>query len=47
LQIFPRLAAYAEVGWTAKSKKDYNEFLSCLPELEMRWELSGISSYKD
>jgi hexosaminidase len=47
LQIFPRLAAYAEVGWTAKTKKDYTKFLSCLPELEKRWDLLGISSHKD
>lgn len=29
-QVFPRLAAYAEVGWTIDKNKDYERFLSAL-----------------
>jgi hexosaminidase len=46
-QVFPRLAAYAEVGWTAKSEKDYNLFLQSLSELEKRWDLLGINYCKN
>ena len=42
-QIFPRLAAYAEVGWTSPSRKDYQNFLGALETLKQRWEYSGIS----
>lgn len=41
-QIFPRLAAYAEVGWTETKNKDYNRFLESLGELKSRWELNHI-----
>lgn len=47
LQIFPRLAAYAEVGWTSKEKKDYPKFLDAMLKLEKRWDLYGISYHKD
>lgn len=46
LQIFPRLAAYAEVGWTNKNRKDYDSFTLALSEMEKRWKLEGISFYK-
>jgi len=46
LQVFPRLAAYAEVGWTNKNRKDYNSFIQALSEMEKRWNLQGISFYK-
>lgn len=45
-QIFPRLAAYAEVGWTSKSNKDYDAFIKALNELENRWQLSGINYHQ-
>ena len=45
-QIFPRLAAYAEVGWTDNNRKDYEVFTRSLTQLEKRWILSGINFYK-
>lgn len=45
-QVFPRIAAYAEVGWTSKGRKDYDRFLSGLADLEERWKLQGIE-YND
>ncbi len=44
-QIFPRLAAYAEVGWTHNEMKDYEIFIKSLTQLEKRWALSGIDYY--
>jgi len=41
--VFPRLAAYAEVGWTSKTKKDYSVFRSNLDQLLIRWRSQGIS----
>lgn len=41
-KIFPRIAAYAEVGWTGKDKKDYRRFKNALPKLLERWEEKGI-----
>jgi hexosaminidase len=41
-QIFPRLAAVAEVGWTLKEKKDFRSFAERLKSQELRWTLSGI-----
>ena len=42
-QIFPRIAAYAEVGWTDKRNKNYNRFQAALPALESTWKKNGIS----
>ena len=42
-KIFPRLAAYAEVGWTEHRNKDYGRFLKSLKEnLLVRWQKKGI-----
>jgi hexosaminidase len=41
-QIFPRLAALAEVAWTPADRKDYDRFLSCMAAQERRWDLAGI-----
>lgn len=41
-QIFPRIAAYAETGWTSADRKDYNRFLRNLPSLETEWRAKGI-----
>lgn len=46
-QIFPRLAAYAEVGWTLPNNKDYEKFLKILESLKERWILSGINFYSE
>lgn len=45
-QIFPRIAAYAEVGWTMKANKNYNNFTKALIELEKYWKLSGINYHE-
>ena len=45
-QIFPRLAAYAEVGWSETSNKDLERFESSLKSLKKRWVLEGINFYE-
>lgn len=45
-QIFPRLAAYAEVGWTTKKNKSFNRFQNSLEKLQERWTFEGINFYK-
>lgn len=40
--VYPRLAAYAEVGWTSRPNKDLNRFMAGLPALEARWTGEGI-----
>lgn len=40
--VFPRIAAYAEIGWTKKEVKDFNNFKSNLIFLEKRWSEKGI-----
>ncbi|CAZ97490.1 beta-N-acetylhexosaminidase [Zobellia galactanivorans] len=42
-QIFPRLAAYAEVGWTQTHNKDFDRFQRALDDLKITWAKSGIS----
>lgn len=46
LQMYPRLAAYAEVGWTPKSAKNYTEFLDALKNIEARWKIMGVRYYE-
>lgn len=41
-QTFPRLAAYAEVGWTVKERKNYSSFRSNLNPILERWKKEGI-----
>lgn len=41
-QVFPRIAAYAEVGWTNKENKDYDRFSISLKNLQKRWDKKGI-----
>jgi hexosaminidase len=40
--VFPRLAAYAETGWTAKDKKSYDDFMKSLPSFLQHLEKAGI-----
>ncbi len=40
--VFPRLAAYAETGWTAKTQKSYGDFLKSLPWYLGQLERNGI-----
>ncbi len=40
--VFPRLAAYAEVGWTTKDKKSYEGFMKSLPAFLQHLDKQGI-----
>ena len=40
--VFPRIAAYAEVGWTEKSEKDFEAFTLALTPLLEIWQNKGI-----
>ncbi len=40
--VFPRIAAYAEVGWSELDRKNYERFREALPELQERWKSKGI-----
>ncbi|MBN2210578.1 MAG: beta-N-acetylhexosaminidase [Sedimentisphaerales bacterium] len=42
-QTFPRLAAYAEVGWTPAEGKDFDDFQRRLGILKQHWDLNGIN----
>jgi len=46
-QIFPRLAAYAEVGWTQKENKDFASFKERIKPQLKRWDLQGVDYAKD
>jgi hexosaminidase len=41
-KVYPRIAAYAECGWTNPEKKDYNRFLQSLNYFLKEWEKQGI-----
>lgn len=41
--VFPRLAAYAEVGWTSKERKDFDTFISNLNTVLNQWKAEGIN----
>ena len=41
-KVFPRIAAYAEIGWTNKRNKNFNSFKSALKNIQKRWEKKGI-----
>ncbi len=40
-QVFPRIAAYAETGWTEPSGKSYSRFLDALEVQKARWKQLG------
>ncbi|MDO5980193.1 beta-N-acetylhexosaminidase [Flavivirga spongiicola] len=42
-QTFPRIAAYAEVGWTKLEKKDFESFKIALKKLQKYWSSLGIN----
>ena len=44
-QTFPRIAAYAEVGWTRQSNKEFERFEEALEKLKQYWDKKGISYY--
>lgn len=46
-QIYPRLAAYSEVGWTALKNKDYTSFKKRMVGQLQRWDIQGIGYAAD
>ena len=42
LKVYPRLAAYAECGWTSPEKKNFGRFQKSLPYFLNRWKAEGI-----
>lgn len=40
--VFPRIAAYAEIGWTLKEHKNFSDFSLNLKSLQKRWTEKGI-----
>lgn len=42
-QVFPRIAAYAEVGWSSLENKDYNSFVERLRPIADQWVEAGIN----
>ena len=42
LKVYPRIAAYAETGWTAPAQKDFNRFQSNLNFFLDKWKKEGI-----
>jgi len=40
--VFPRIAAYAEVGWTEPGSKDFDNFKLALQKFKKRWENKEI-----
>ncbi len=47
LKVFPRLAAYAEVGWTIEQNKDFDRFSSALVNLKKYWYKKGIYYFEE
>lgn len=43
-KIFPRIAAYAETGWSGEDNKDYNRFTCSLSYLLNKWKKLGIKT---
>ena len=41
-RVFPRIAAYAEIGWTKNENKNFKTFKTALKNLQNRWEKKGI-----
>ena len=41
-KVFPRIAAYAEIGWTKKENKNFSLFKSSLKNIQKRWTSKGI-----
>ena len=46
-QTFPRIAAYAAVGWTQKERKNYTHFSTALKILQKGWTVQGINFAKE
>lgn len=41
-RVFPRIAAYAEIGWTKNENKNFKSFKLALKNLQKRWKKKGI-----
>ncbi len=46
-QVFPRMIALAEVAWTEKKEKNYQDFLRRLKAFQIRLDLQYIQYHKD
>jgi hexosaminidase len=44
---FPRLAGYAEIGWTPQHLRSWDEYRHRLAQHERRWESMGIDFHRD
>lgn len=44
--VFPRLPGYAEIGWTAADKRDWNEYKVRLGKFAKRFSDEGINFYR-
>ncbi|MCL6267110.1 beta-N-acetylhexosaminidase [Flagellimonas myxillae] len=42
-QTYPRIAAYAEVGWTPLEKKDFSSFKQALKKMQGQWDALNIN----
>ncbi|NFG23662.1 beta-N-acetylhexosaminidase [Clostridium botulinum] len=45
--IYPRLLGYAEIGWTPKENRDWNQYKNRLKKQGKRMKNQGINYYKD
>ncbi len=46
-QVFPRIAAYAEVGWSEYNNKNYDRFLKSLVKIKKFWDTKGVTYYDE
>lgn len=47
-QVFPRIAAYAESGWTIENKKNFTRFSTSLSQILIpRWKQKNIAWHKE
>ena len=46
-QTFPRIAAYAEVGWTREQNKDFDRFRIALMKMKKYWDKKGIYYFEE
>jgi hexosaminidase len=44
---FPRLSALAEVAWSPKAARSYDDFLRRLPTQFQRFDALGVNHYPD
>lgn len=44
--IYPRLLGYAEIGWTPKSNRNWDEYKTRLKQAEERLKIEGVNYYR-